>query len=96
MKTIIATVAASFFAASLSAADIYKHIGAGNADLSPHGATVGEQVAVQPSIGDGVDRFHGFGDGNPDVVQTDNKGYIGNKTPDGDAPVAYVGPGATF
>lgn len=84
------------FAASLSAADIYKDIGRGNADLSPHGETFGEPAAVQPGIGDGVDRFQGFGDGNPDVVQSFAEDINVDRTLGGSAPVAYVGPGVTF
>jgi hypothetical protein len=68
MKTII-TAAAILFAANVSAADIYHGLGEGNSDLSTQRVSANDFVGVQPSIGDGVDRYQGWADGNPDLFK---------------------------
>ena len=96
MKAIIAASAAALFATSAGAVDIYKDMGFGNADVSQGSYEEVNAVAVQPSIGDGVDRFQGFGDGNPDVNPSYVMGAEKNVKPSGDSSVVYVGPGRTF
>ena len=68
MKTII-TAAAVLFAANVSAADIYHGLGDGNSDLSTQRVSANDFVGVQPSIGDSVDRYQGWADGNPDLFK---------------------------
>jgi hypothetical protein len=46
MKTIITAIAASLFAASLSAADVYHGLDAGNSDLSTQRASANDFVRV--------------------------------------------------
>ncbi len=68
MKTqVITTIAATLFAASVSAADIYSGWGQGNSDLYSSSASDSSVTAVQPGIGSDFDRYHGFADGNPDL-----------------------------
>ena len=88
MKTIIITaVAATLFttAAAVSAADVYKGF-AGNPDLVRQYNRV-ETVAVQPSVGSDIDRYHGLADGNSDLFNVTIKG----PTYSGDAPKIYAG-----
>ena len=68
MKTII-TAAAVLLAANVSAADFYQGLEQGNSDLYTPRTSVSEPVGAQPSIGDSVDRYRGFGDGNPDLFK---------------------------
>ena len=96
MKTIIAAAAATLFATSVSAADVYKDLGRGNLDLAPHGVDYAGVTPMQPSIGSGVDRFHGFGDGNPDVTHSTGTGEGITASASGKDQVIYVGPGSAF
>ena len=70
MKTII-TVAAVLFAANLSAADVYRGLEEGNSDLSNPRLSADDFVGEQPSIGDSVERYHGFADDNSDLFKGD-------------------------
>ena len=68
MKTIIATVAATLFATSVSASGIYSGFGHGNPDLiTGYASTSSGMTAAQPGIGSDVDRYHGWADGNADL-----------------------------
>ncbi len=70
MKTIITTIAATLFATSLSADDIYHGFEVGNSDLyRGYTRTTSEITAVQPGVGDGFDRYHGWADGNHDLFK---------------------------
>ena len=72
MKTIIITAAAALFAANVGAADSYSNLVSGNPDSSTQRMTSTEDFAgVQPSIGDSVDRYQGFADGNTDLFKGD-------------------------
>ena len=71
MKTIITAAAATLFAASVSAADVYHGLEQGNSDLSTPGVSASDFTGVQPSIGDNVDRYQGFADGNADLFKGD-------------------------
>ncbi len=44
-------------------------------------------VGVQPSVGDSIDRYHGWADGHPDLFKTDH----GGSTDSGDAPDIHTG-----
>ena len=68
MKTILATVAATLFAANVSAGDIYHGFAQGNPDLHfDYSGNSSEITAVQPGVGSDFDRYRGWADGNPDL-----------------------------
>jgi len=68
MKTIITTIAATLFAASVSAADIYHGFEIGNSDLQGGYTRSNDDIsAMQQGVGDGFDRYHGWADGNNDL-----------------------------
>ncbi len=69
MKRLLAVIASSFFAAGVSAADIYHGLGDGNSDLSTQRVSAEDFTGVQPSVGDSVDRYQGWADGNPDLFK---------------------------
>ena len=86
MKTIITTIAATLFAANVSAAEIYQGLADGNSDLSTQRVSAEDFAAVQPSVGDSVDRYHGWADGNPDLFKSDQS----SPTDSGDRPEIYM------
>ena len=96
MKHIITAAAISFFATSVSAADVYKNIGEGNSDLYPHRADFGTVMGVQPMVGGGVDRYQGFADGNPDIFDAGSIRGTPRSMAAVDDFVIYVGPGVKF
>jgi len=67
MKSLVGAVAATVFAASVSAGEIYHGWAQGNPDLYPEEDQVVEVTGVQPGVGDAVDIYRGFGAGNPDL-----------------------------
>jgi hypothetical protein len=69
MKATI-TAAAALFAANVSAVEIYHGLENGHSDLSTPRVSANDFAGVQPSIGDSVERYRGFADGNPDLFQT--------------------------
>jgi hypothetical protein len=71
MKTIITAIAATLFAANVSAVDIYHGLQEGNSDLSMQRFSAEDFTGVQPSVGDSVDRYHGWDQGNPDLFKGD-------------------------
>ena len=73
MKTIV-TAAAVLFAANVSAADIYGPLGEGNPELATQRLSAEEFAGVQPSVGDSVERYHGWAEGHPDLFKTDPGG----------------------
>jgi hypothetical protein len=77
MKRLIVVIASSFFAAGVSAADIYYGLGDGNSDLSTQRLSAEDFVGVQPSIGDSAERYQGWADGNPDLFKADRSGPSG-------------------
>ena len=85
MKTIITAVAATLFTATLCAGDFYHGLEAGNSDLSAQRLSAGDFAGVQPSIGDTVDRYQGWADGNPDLFNAD--GSV--RSDSGDDPNIY-------
>jgi hypothetical protein len=93
MKIIITAAAASLLTASVSAADIYRHLGEGNWDLAHWNVDTRAITGVQPGGGDSIDIYWGFADGNHDIHQPVGPiaGYTGG-VPDDGKPI-YVGPG---
>ena len=87
MKTII-TAAAVLLAANLSAADIYYGLDEGNSDLSTVRVSAEDFVGVQPSVGDSVDRYQGWAEGNPDLFKA---GGTTNSTDDPDIYMSISG-----
>ena len=85
MKTIITTIAATLFAANVSAAGIYQGLADGNSDLATQPVSAEDFVGVQPSVGDSVDRYHGWADGTPDLFKSDVSGL----TDSGNSPDIY-------
>ena len=86
MKTIIATIAAALFTASVSAADVYQGLGEGNSDLSSSRVSAADFAGVQPGVGDSVDRYHGWDEGNADLFKADRSG----PTDSGNDPDIYM------
>lgn len=87
MIKLAAAIVATMFAAGAGAADVYKGLDRGNSDLSNPRLSTEDFVGVQPSIGDGVDRYHGWADGNPDLFEADRSGT----TNSGADPNIYTG-----
>jgi hypothetical protein len=71
MKTTITAVAATLFAASASAADVYHGLDAGNSDLNSAQPFAAEVVGVQPGVGDSIDIYGSLDDGNADLFKGD-------------------------
>jgi hypothetical protein len=85
MKRLLTVITSSFFAAGVSATDIYYGLGDGNSDLSTNRVSAEDFVGVQPSVGDSVDRYQGWADGNPDLFKADRSG----PSDSGDDPNIY-------
>ena len=85
MKTLVAALATTFFAASVSAVEIYHGLEDGNSDLSDQRLSANDFAGVQPSIGDSVSRYQGWDEGNPDLFKADGS----DPTDSGDDPDIY-------
>lgn len=98
MKHFITAAAATLFSVSLSvsAADIYRELGQGNPDLNAWAAGGGVYAGIQPGVGDSIDRYHGFSDGNPDLFQAGERMSSGTGNSSANGRVVYTGPGQTF
>lgn len=71
-KTKIAIAAAALMvSAGAYASDSYRQFTAGNPDSSNDRSGYQGVAAVQPSVGADIDRYHGIGDGNPDLFSVD-------------------------
>lgn len=77
MKKLAVAIATTFLATGINAADIYHGLGDGNSDLSTQRFSAEDFVGVQPSVGDRVDRYQGWADGNPDLFKPDSTGPNG-------------------
>ncbi len=86
MKTAITTIAATLFAANVSATEIYHGLANGNSDLSTQRVSAEDFVGVQPSVGDSVDRYRGWADGNPDLFKSNQS----SPTDSGERPDIYM------
>ena len=82
MKTIVTAIAATFFAAGVSADSIYHGFAQGNPDLSGERAKSAQVTAVQPGVGDSFDRYHGWADGNPDLFRDTSSSSRPSQSPD--------------
>jgi hypothetical protein len=83
MKYVTTAIAATLFAVTANASDIYGGLGEGNSDLSTQRLSADDFAGVQPSIGDSVDRYHGWADGNPDLFKGEESGSgSGSEAPD--------------
>lgn len=87
MKIIITTIAATLFTASVGAADFYQGIDQGNSDLSTPRVSAQDFAGVQPGIGDSVDRYQDWDEGNPDLFKASSTG----STDGGNDPDIYMG-----
>ena len=85
MKSLLAVIASTFFAAGVSAHDTYGAFGTGNSDVFDEHRPSDTMAAVQPSVGDHFDRYQGFADGNPDLFKSDRRGPSNS----GDEPRIY-------
>ena len=81
MKTLIAAAAATFFAAGVSAHDIYGGLADGNSDLFDEHQPTERMTAVQPSVGDTFDRYQGWAEGNPDLFKGLPEGWVESQDP---------------
>jgi hypothetical protein len=70
MKTLLVSLATAAFAAGVAADDFYHGFAAGNPDLAMGPGSDESVVAVQPGVGDSLDRYHGLDEGNPDLFRT--------------------------
>lgn len=77
MERLLAVIVTSFFAAGVSANDVYGGFGVGNADLSDQHRPQEHVMAVQPSIGGSFARYQGIADNNPDLFKADQSGPNG-------------------
>lgn len=87
MKIIVTAIAATLFAASLSADDVYRGLAKGNPDLFDGHGRYDQMAGVQRGIGDSFDVYRGLADGNADLFKT-RPGYFGES---GDDPNIYHG-----
>jgi len=87
MNKLAAAIVTTMFTAGAGAADVYQGLDQGNSDLSNPRLSAEDFVGVQPSIGDSVDRYHGWADGNPDIFKADR----GGTTNSGEDPNIYTG-----
>lgn len=70
MKIFLAAVVTAAFAAGAMADDIYFGLSEGNSDLNRGRLANTPVVAVQPGVGDSLDRYHGLDEGNGDLFRT--------------------------
>ena len=85
MKTILTAIAATLFAGSVSAHDVYGEFGKANSDVFDEHQPKDTMAAVQPSVGDQFDRYQGLADDNPDLFKSD----LGSPTMRSDDPRIY-------
>ena len=65
-----AAMAAGLFAAAAGADDIYNGFGAGNPDLRAETNDYVGSTVIQRGVGDSVDRYQGWADGNGDLFNS--------------------------
>jgi hypothetical protein len=87
MKSLLAMIVSTFFAAGVSAHDVYGDFGKGNADVFDEHQPTDTMAAVQPSIGDHFDRYHGLAVDYPDLFKPEPA----DRTGSGDDPGIYGG-----
>lgn len=82
MNKYVATIFATIFAGSVSAADAYQDLTRGNPDSYVNAASGSEMSGVQPGVGDSLNRYNGWDDGHPDLFKGDFDNYAGTQDPD--------------
>jgi len=87
MKTFITMFAATILTVGASAADVYHGLEEGNSYLSRQRVAAEDFIGVQPSIGSGVERYHGWANGNPDPFKSGRSDTTGSNR----LPNVYVG-----
>jgi hypothetical protein len=60
---------ASLFATTAGAADVYQDFARGNRDLRTEPNDFTASGVIQYGVGDSVDRYQGWADGNPDFLK---------------------------
>lgn len=96
MKILLAAVVTTAFAAGAMADDIYYGLAKGNPDLNQGRLANNPVVAVQPGVGDSLDRYHGLDEGNGDLFRASkNEGaWSFSENPDIYGP--FRGPTLTY
>jgi hypothetical protein len=69
MNRLTVTIAAGLIATAAGADDIYSGFAKGNPDLRAERNDYVGTTAIQPGVGDSIDRYQGWADGNPDLFQ---------------------------
>ncbi|MEA3278116.1 MAG: hypothetical protein U9Q81_23085 [Pseudomonadota bacterium] len=82
MTRLFSAIAATLFAGSVGAVDIYRGFQQGNPDLSGDRANPEAISGVQPGIGDEYDLYHGWAEDNPDLFRSQPHGYIETDNPE--------------
>lgn len=88
IRTLFAALATTVFTFGVVADDSYHNLSKGNPDLFGAQVTEGSVIAVQPGVGDNLNRYHGLDEGNPDLFRT-NRGSWAQS--DSDNPDIYNG-----
>ena len=86
MKKLLAATVATFFAAGVSAHDVYSGLAKGNSELFDEHAPADRTTGVQPGVGDRFDRYNGLADGNSDLFKRGSW-----EGPSGERPDVYQG-----
>ena len=73
---------AAAFAGTVGAADSYQDLTRGNRDSFVAPQADGDFSGVQPAVGDSLDRYHGWADGNPDLFKGEPGNYAESEDPD--------------
>lgn len=84
MKILLAAFAITAFAAGATADDVYHGLAEGNPDLNRARVTDNPVVAIQPGVGESVNRYHGLDEGNSDLFTTpkDEGAWSSSERPD--------------
>jgi hypothetical protein len=69
MNRLTVTIAAGLIATAAGADDIYNGFAEGNPDLRAERNDYVGTTVVQPGVGDSIDRYQGWADGNSDLFQ---------------------------
>ncbi|MEA3274078.1 MAG: hypothetical protein U9Q81_02025 [Pseudomonadota bacterium] len=88
MKQLVAAIAATFFAAGVSAGenfDFHHGLSDGNPDLSQKVQESDTMTGIQAGVGDSFDIYRGLADGNPDLSQRSS----GSVSASGEDPDIY-------
>ncbi len=70
MKIMLTAFVIALFATAVTAGDVYHGLANGNSDLFDQHGPADHPIPVQPSVGDGFQRYQGLADGNPDLFKS--------------------------